>query len=212
MFRTIISWILTLSLLISLAACSAPSDSSSPSATDPSSSESPVSTVTAPGNTSDSSEASEEPTPFGAFSVTDLEGNAVDESIFGNVDLTMVNVWGTFCSPCLREMPFLGELSTEYADSGFQIIGVVTDVLDQSGNLVESQVETARSLVEETGAHYPHLLPTLEMYTQNLKDVIYIPETFFVDREGNVVSRHTGSLDKESWKTLIDEMLAEVQS
>ena len=40
-----------------------------------------------------------------SFSTTDLEGNPVDESLLAQYDLTMVNVWTTYCGYCLKEMP-----------------------------------------------------------------------------------------------------------
>ena len=49
--------------------------------------------------------------PIAAFISTDLDGNAVDNAVFENAELTFVNIWGTFCGPCINEMPDLGELS-----------------------------------------------------------------------------------------------------
>ena len=62
--------------------------------------------------------------PFGEFEVTDLDGKKVDKSIFQEADVTMVNVWATFCNPCLEEMPYLAELSKEYDSKNVQIIGL----------------------------------------------------------------------------------------
>ena len=64
--------------------------------------------------------AEEAPTarPFSVFSTTDLEGNAVDQSILEGYDLTLVNVWATYCTPCLEEMPDLGSLAAEYEATG----------------------------------------------------------------------------------------------
>ncbi len=76
--------------------------------------------------------ANEEPDTNGilsSFSATDLDGNAVDESIFSSSKLTMVNIWATFCGPCIGEMPDLGLLNEEYASEGFQVVGIVADVL-----------------------------------------------------------------------------------
>ena len=42
------------------------------------------------------------------FTTTYLEGNSIDQTIFADYPLTMVNVWATFCTPCLNEMPDLG--------------------------------------------------------------------------------------------------------
>ena len=44
------------------------------------------------------------------FEARDLEGNTVSSQLFSETKLTMVNVWATYCNPCLREMPGLGEL------------------------------------------------------------------------------------------------------
>ena len=43
-----------------------------------------------------------------AFTTKDLDGNEVTEEIFAKKDLTVVNIWGTFCTPCIGEMPALG--------------------------------------------------------------------------------------------------------
>ena len=42
---------------------------------------------------------------FPEFKTTDTNGNEVTEKIFADKDITMVNVWGTFCGPCINEMP-----------------------------------------------------------------------------------------------------------
>ena len=44
-----------------------------------------------------------------SFTAKDLDGNTVTEEIFAEKDLTVVNIWGTFCPPCIAEMPELGE-------------------------------------------------------------------------------------------------------
>ena len=56
---------------------------------------------------------------FGAFETQTHYGIPVTEEIFTQADLTMVNIWGTFCGPCIREMPDLGELADEYAENIF---------------------------------------------------------------------------------------------
>ena len=49
------------------------------------------------------------PSLLGEFESVDLEGNTVDESILADHQLTMINVWATFCGPCINEMPDLGQ-------------------------------------------------------------------------------------------------------
>ena len=145
-----------------------------------------------------------------SFSTTDLEGNAVDQSILEDYDLTMVNVWATYCTPCLQEMPDLGELASEYADKGVQILGLVSDVLNSDGTISDSQVETAQEIIEETGASYQHLLPSADLLGL-LSQIYGVPTTFFVDSAGNQVGyAYVTAMEREQFVEIIDAALAEV--
>lgn len=164
------------------------------------------------GSQSAASASTEETLPglLSSFTATDLEGNEVDQSILEGYDLTMVNVWATFCGPCIKEMPDLGELAAEYRDKGVQIVGLVSDTLNSDGTLSDSQVELARDIVDQTGADYPHLLPSPDLFGI-LSQISAVPTTFFVDHEGNQVGvAFSRSLDRESWVRVLDEHLAEV--
>ena len=144
------------------------------------------------------------------FTATDLEGNTVDESVFSGYRMTMVNVWATFCTPCLSEMPDLGELAAEYQDKGVQIVGLVSDTLDMEGRLDQTQVDTAADIVEQTKADYRHLLPSEDLFGL-LSQISSVPTTFFVNSKGEQVgSAYLGAQSKEDWKTIIEQTLAEL--
>ena len=138
----------------------------------------------------------------GYFTTTDLYGNTVTQEIFAQSDLTVVNVWATYCGPCINEMPYLGELAEEYDSSKVQIVGIPTDVYNQE------YLDYALSLVHETGADYTHLLMSEELYNWGLTEIQYVPTTFFVNSEGEILDSVVGSMSKEDWKALIDEKLA----
>ena len=143
-----------------------------------------------------------------AFTTTDIDGNKVTQDIFKDHDLTMVNIWATFCGPCLREMPELGEINTEYADKGFQIVGIVTDVITNDGTISASQIETAKYAIEETGASYKHLLPSMDLLMGPLQEASVVPTTIFVDKEGKQVGEiQTGARSKEDWEVIIKDLL-----
>lgn len=173
----------------------------------PAPSVSPAASTSAPSPT----ESQEPAGILSTFATTDLDGNEVTQDIFADYDVTMVNVWATFCSPCLKEMPDLGELHAEYADKKFQVVGLVADVMNQDGTLSDSQVELAEDIVAETGAAYTHLLPSQDLYPL-LSQATSVPTTLFVDKNGAQVGyAQIGALGKEDWSKLIDEVLAEVQ-
>lgn len=146
------------------------------------------------------------------FTTTDLNGNPVDQTIFEDYSLTMINVWATFCGPCLREMPDLGELSAEYESKGVQFVGLVSDAVDANGSLDPEKVDLARQAVEETGASYLHLLPSEDL-TSLLSQIYAVPTTFFVDAAGRQVGgTYTGSMSKDEWISVIDAVLAEISA
>ena len=147
-----------------------------------------------------------------AYEVTDLDGKKVDKSIFREADVTMVNVWATFCNPCLEEMPYLAELSKEYDSKNVQIIGLCLDTIQPDGKINEENVSLAKEAVAATGADYLHLIPSMELYVGLYEYVPGVPTTFFVDQEGKLLGETvTGAKSKEDWAALLEEKLAMIQ-
>ena len=135
-----------------------------------------------------------------------MDGNEVTQELFADYDLTMVNIWATFCSPCIGEMPELGELKAEYADKGVNIVGIVVDVQNPDGSISPEMVQTAEDIVAQTGADYTHLLPSDSLNEALLSGVSAVPTTVFVDSEGNIVEDgvFVGAHDKGDWQSIID--------
>ena len=191
-----------LSLTLLLSACTQSDSSGAPS---PAPSSSADTTQSSAGTDSESSVGI-----LSSFAAEDLDGNSIDQSILEGHTLTMVNVWATFCTPCISEMPELGELAEEYADKGVQIVGLISDVLDRDGSVSETQLDTAREIVSSTGADYIHIIPSADLYGL-LYQITSVPTTFFVDETGaQVGTAYLGAWEKDDWTVIIDEMLAEV--
>lgn len=156
----------------------------------------------------DAGDAVEKNDVFGEFQTKTLDGEDVDQELFGKSDLTMVNIWGTFCGPCIREMPDLGELSREYADKGFQMVGIISDVS-------QPEDETALEIVESTKADYTHLVipKDANMQYRILKNAQVVPTTIFLDKNGNQIGdTYPGAKSKKQWTAIIDEMLGKVSN
>ena len=145
---------------------------------------------------------------FVAFEATTAEGTAWNSDKLADARLTMINLWGTYCNPCLSEMPDLGELAAEYDPALFQIVGVISDVME--GDSADN-INNARQLITETGANYPHLLLNESLYMSFVGAVSSVPTTFFVRQDGSMVGYLTGAMGKEDWKTLIDDLLTQEQ-
>lgn len=141
-----------------------------------------------------------------AFEAKTLDGADVDSSVFGQTKLTMVNVWATFCNPCIREMPELAALNAEGGED-YQIIGLCSD-LDGT----DEMLATAKEVVAQTGADYLHLQPS-ESLLPVLTASSAVPVSFFFDSEGRLVGNGVlGAQDKDAWAKEIQNRLAMVQS
>ncbi|MDE5596738.1 MAG: TlpA family protein disulfide reductase [Lachnospiraceae bacterium] len=137
------------------------------------------------------------------FEGTDIEGNVVTSDIFSQSKLTMVNVWATYCNPCLSEMPGLGELADEFDAEEFQIIGIISDVVEGE------EQELAEDLIKQTQAEYTHLLLNESIYNALLTDVAAVPTTFFIDENGVVLDTVVGAMKKSAWEEKINALLEE---
>lgn len=146
-------------------------------------------------------------TPFPEFTTVDLDGNEVTQEIFGEKKLTMVNVWGTFCSPCIQEMPALGELAEEYKED-MQILGIISDVIQMDEVVSDAALEEAKRIVEATKAEYTHLVTSQDLLEGFVSGISAVPTTFFVDQEGNIMGVGvSGARSKEKWQEIIEAFL-----
>ncbi len=150
------------------------------------------------------------PGTFSRFTTLDIHGKRFDESVFKSKKLTVLNVWGTFCPPCVHEMPALGRLSKSFATSDVQIIGLVLDVIGTGNTYAEDRLVQAESIIEQTGADYPHLLPSPDLFAAYLNQVQSLPTTLFVDEKGLIQKQIIGARSEADWEALIKQALEQV--
>ena len=145
---------------------------------------------------------------IGEFSIQDIEGNTYTQEMFADYNITMVNIFTTWCSPCINEIPDLEKLRNEMSDQGVNIVGIVLDGIDADGSANEEVKEKAKLLAEKTGASYPFLIPDSEYLNGRLIGIEAVPETFFVDKEGNMIGEtYSGSRSFEDWKNIVETEL-----
>lgn len=159
----------------------------------------------------DTSNSGENITSVGKFETTGINGDTYTEKMFSDYNLTLVNIFTTWCSPCVKEIPELEKLYEEVKDKGVGVAGVVLDTVDEKGNQDEDTVKKAGILQEKTKASYPFLIPDSTMMNGRLKNINAFPESFFVDKDGNIVGdTYTGSHSLDEWKEIIEKELANV--
>ena len=144
---------------------------------------------------------------LGNFNASTINGGITNQGVFARADLTMVNVWATFCAPCKEEMPALQTISEAYKGKGFQIIGIVTDTADEYGRSSGPQLAEARRVATAAGVTYTNIIPTSSMYSGLLGSVVAVPTTFFIDKEGNQVGElYLGAKTETEWLKIIESL------
>ena len=114
-----------------------------------------------------------------SFTATDVEGNTVTEEILADYDLTMVNVWATWCGFCIEEMPAFADLKNSLPEN----VNLITICEDAS-----IEPELTQQILKASNANFTTLAATADMfYGGMLSNVYAFPTTMFLDSEGKPV-------------------------
>jgi len=139
-----------------------------------------------------------------SFDAKTIDGMTFNEYSFAGYDLTVVNIWGTYCSPCREEMPQLAA----FANSLPSNIQFITICVDASGN-----TQTAKQILANAGYKGVTLVSGSGDYKRLLNKIQYIPTTVFIDSQGNCVGEEIigGQSDFSAVYTQrINEILSEM--
>jgi peroxiredoxin len=136
---------------------------------------------------------------FPAIDLATGDSVTLRERYRGNV--TLVNVWATWCQPCRIEMPAMEQLYDSLAPHGFKIAAVSID---------EGPPEDVRAFGQDLGLTFD-LLQDRSTKVQEIYQTTGVPESFLLNREGIIVKRVIGAHDWNSPvnRALIERLLAE---
>lgn len=136
------------------------------------------------------------------FNAKDMKGKAVDQSIFADYDLTMVNIWTTWCGYCVEEMEGLEQLYQKLPDH-VNMISICVDA--------DAEKELATQILSDKGASFQTLIGNEDLQKTLLQYVSGYPTTIFVDHNGKVVgSIQQGAPGKDvvtGYQALIEDHL-----
>ncbi len=138
-----------------------------------------------------------------SFSGNDLQtGDSITEEIFASSKITLVNIWGTFCSPCKAELPDLEELYQNTKKDGINITGILCDAFNNS----DYNVKEVKKILKEKGVTYTNILISPE--TVWLNKIEAVPTSFLVDKDGRIIGRPIiGTRSAGEYKRLIESAL-----
>lgn len=122
--------------------------------------------------------------PLADFTLPDLQGRSVQlAALRGKV--VFVNVWATWCQPCVEEMPTIQQLYERLHGKGLELLAVSLDPLGE-------QVVAPFMQAHQLG--FPTLLDTKSL-VQRLYRTTGVPESFIVDKRGILVDKVVGPRD-----------------
>ena len=153
----------------------------------------------------DAENNSEDASPVRDFSGQDYDGNTVDESLFSNNAVTVVNFWFTGCKPCVAELSKLNELNDAIKSMGGEVVGINTETFDAN----KDAIKEAASILESQGAKYRNLsIDSDSAAGKYASDIMAFPTTILVDRNGNIVGEPMlGGIDnQDNYDTLMKQI------
>lgn len=136
-----------------------------------------------------------------SFETRDIDGNPVkSKDIFAENEITMVNVWATWCGPCRSELEELGEIDRRLAAKDCAVLGICIDA--------DEAADEAKDMIKQYRMDYLNILPF-----DGMDDDLMIqgyPTTVFVGRDGTILALPVIGVPNELsfYEETIDSLLA----
>jgi cytochrome c biogenesis protein CcmG, thiol:disulfide interchange protein DsbE len=125
--------------------------------------------------------------PAPAYAAVTLDGDSVHlEGLRGRV--VLLNVWATWCTPCVREMPALQRLHEKLDARGLSIVAVSVDA---EGSAFGGDGDV-RAFVEQFGLTFT-VLRDASGRIESTFGVSGLPMTFLIDRDGRIQRKVLGA-------------------
>ncbi|MEX0732357.1 MAG: TlpA disulfide reductase family protein [Aquisalimonadaceae bacterium] len=128
------------------------------------------------------------------FTLPDLDGEERNISEWDG-KVVVLNFWGSWCPPCVHEIPMFVDLQDAYGDRGLQFVGVAVD-----------RLADARRFHDELSMNYPSLIgvhDANEIGERYGNELGTLPYTVIIDRDGFIVQKFAREVDRETLEPAI---------
>ena len=130
------------------------------------------------------------------FTLTNLNGKTVTLSDFKD-KVIILDFWATHCPPCIQEIPDFVKLYNKYKNKGLVVIGISLDRGGAAG---------VKRFCQNKGVNYPIVIGNYEV-TKNYGGIRYIPTTFIIDKNQNIVKKFIGYTSIDTFESEIKKLL-----
>ncbi|MDU1411686.1 MAG: TlpA disulfide reductase family protein [Clostridium sp.] len=133
------------------------------------------------------------------FEIYDYEGNKVTLKDFQGKPI-IINVFASWCGPCKAEMPLFENIYKAYKNEDIMLLMI---------NMTDGQRETQKS-AEDFMKNEGYTMPIYfdkDLDFSMKYNVMGIPRTLFIDKDGNIIKDHTSMIDAITLNDYIAELL-----
>ena len=100
--------------------------------------------------------------------------------------VVLLNLWATWCTPCLKELPTLDALEEQYAADGLVVLPLSTDTIPYA---------QLRGFIDKQKLELPHLAQDSSGKIYDQLKTRGLPLTYLIDRDGTIVARYAGATE-----------------
>ena len=188
---------MALMLAAGISACNASSKTSSSEATTTESKQ-----ADAKAEDSKQAESDKEDKKFPEFTAKTVSGEDISSDLFKDSKLTVVNVWGSWCGPCVQEIPELQKLYESMKDKDVNVIGLAQDA--------GTDLDAVKEIIDTNKVTYQNIVP--EGATEDfVMSLMAFPTTFFVDSDRNIVGVIQGGRNLEAFTAAVEGVLEKLK-
>ena len=135
-----------------------------------------------------------------------LTGTTLEDEPWSSADhegkVLVVNVWGSWCAPCVAEAEDLEEVATGFREAGAPVEFIGVNHRDPVPNALAFQ--------EVHGVSYPSLIDDGGRTLAQLGSLaVHRPTTLLVDGQGRLAARVSGQVDATTLRSLVDDVLVD---
>ena len=188
---------MALMMAAGISACNASSKTSSSEATTTESKQ-----ADAKAEDSKQAESDKEDKKFPEFTAKTVSGEDISSDLFKDSKLTVVNVWGSWCDPCVQEIPELQKLYESMKDKDVNVIGLAQDA--------GTDLDAVKEIIDKNKVTYQNIVP--EGATEDfVMSLMAFPTTFFVDSDRNIVGVIQGGRNLEAFTAAVEGVLEKLK-
>lgn len=188
---------MALMMAAGISACNASSKTSSSEATTTESKQ-----ADAKAEDSKQAESDKEDKKFPEFTAKTVSGEDISSDLFKDSKLTVVNVWGSWCGPCVQEIPELQKLYESMKDKDVNVIGLAQDA--------GTDLDAVKEIIDKNKVTYQNIVP--EGATEDfVMSIMAFPTTFFVDSDRNIVGVIQGNRNLEAFTAAVEGVLEKLK-